>query len=607
MQMKKLFLIITLILLSGIATADCIIATAPSGTFTNAIMSLSLPTNAHGAIAVGEYANKLYCELPITTGSATKLIGLYDTTNSHAEAPSETNYGYSVTIDGVGSCYSPAGPICNAGDIEVLSLIPITPSTPLTNAHIGVFGDYSTKICCSTSAPAPITSCTVENTTTSISVGETTTYTLSCLGSSGPTACTPATWNSTSAGVATINPPSGVTTTATGVSAGTTDIEATIDTGSIDCTPKELTVTTTPTNDCTSSGGVCASSCTITNIIENHGFEDSPTSYSPWVENVIGVYLDPSQSNEGSNSLKLSSDGGTHAVPQDRTSELKPSTEYTLQVDIKAESPTICPTRKDQAGQPGHCFIDIYDYAVGYDSIGPIPIDADTDWTTVEVTEKTYKTLSHPKIRLVQDATPCGACWFDNVKVIEKNGLLEGMTEDDTGLTCPGVEICCTIPPTPTVPGDYVKITIETDKENYQQGQTPTADYITPTVTITKLQDFVTDATFEVTLEGVNIYSEAITFTGTTPETKEITVPPITAIDPETLSVSVNELVAEITNVTTSSTQPSELTLGNNIDYAYFTVQDESGNTATATPEIPFALIVFVAISAIMLISRENK
>jgi len=435
--MKKLFLIITLILFSGIATADCIVSTSdPGGNYT-AIMSLipvssSTPlTNSHGAINVGTYTNKLYCEPPITAGSTTKLIGLHDTINSHAEAPiAIPTYLEDVTIDGVGSCYSTTNANCNAtGDIKVLSLF------ALTNSHIGAFGDYPIKICCSTSAPEPVDSCTVENTTTSINVGGTTTYNLSCLGSSGPTNCTSATWNSTSTGVAEIDSISGL---ARGVSVGITNIGATIDAGSLGCTQKPLTVTTTPVDSCISEGGTCATNCT-----------------PPAEENL----------------------------------------------SFNCSSPT---------------------------------------------------------------------------------------------------DKCCITPTTPIVPGDYVKITIETNKENYQQGQTPTADYITPTVTITKLQDFVTDATFKVTLGSTIISPSPVDFSSGPIE--RIT---LAEIDPETLSASGHELVAEITSVTTSPAQPSEVILGNNINSARFTVQDESGNTAT--PEIPFALIVFVAISAIMLISRENK
>jgi len=134
--MKKLLLMITLILLSGIASADCIISTAPSGTFTNPIMSLSLPTNAHGAIAVGTYFYNLYCEAPITTGGTTNLIWLQASTNSHAEMP-QLLYSNPVTIAGVTSCYS--GASCNAGDTGILSLV------SLTNSHIGAFADTLQK------------------------------------------------------------------------------------------------------------------------------------------------------------------------------------------------------------------------------------------------------------------------------------------------------------------------------------------------------------------------------------------------------------------------------------------------------------------------------
>lgn len=70
-----------------------------------------------------------------------KVVGLYDTTNAHAEEPSLDNYGTDVCYGGL-SCV--VRDSCNAGESVVVSLYNDT------NSHLagGNFSGYGRKICC---------------------------------------------------------------------------------------------------------------------------------------------------------------------------------------------------------------------------------------------------------------------------------------------------------------------------------------------------------------------------------------------------------------------------------------------------------------------------
>ena len=110
-------------------------------------LGLSNITNAHGETAnSGNYNYVLCCDFAgsTTCDSTNKIIGLSSSTNAHAEIPSDTNYLTDICYNSL-TCVSRTNS-CNTGELGVLSL------SNQTNAHIGAYNDYNTKICCSISS-----------------------------------------------------------------------------------------------------------------------------------------------------------------------------------------------------------------------------------------------------------------------------------------------------------------------------------------------------------------------------------------------------------------------------------------------------------------------
>lgn len=110
------------------------------------VMGISASTNAHGEKAIdGSYPYVLCCGFG--TGSTTctgtnKIIGLSAPTNAHAEIKSGTTYtGNNVCYENL-DCTNYDGSCQGDYTMQVLSL------SATTNAHIGAFADYTTKICC---------------------------------------------------------------------------------------------------------------------------------------------------------------------------------------------------------------------------------------------------------------------------------------------------------------------------------------------------------------------------------------------------------------------------------------------------------------------------
>jgi len=140
-----LFLII---LFLGVASAEsCIIK--PKTTCESeggyAVMGLSDSTNAHGQLrdATSKYTYVLCCdfERSYTCTGTNTIINLSDITNAHAEIPDPTSSQYTQSVCyGNFVCTSPAS--CADNEMGILSL------SSETNAHIGGFSDYDTKICC---------------------------------------------------------------------------------------------------------------------------------------------------------------------------------------------------------------------------------------------------------------------------------------------------------------------------------------------------------------------------------------------------------------------------------------------------------------------------
>jgi len=136
-------LIVSLFLISMISASCYITPRANCIGNGNIIFGLSNSTDAHGELASqGDY-NYVFC---CNEGSSTscdgsnKIIGLELATNSHAEIPSLSAYTNNICFEDF-SCTS-RNTSCNSGEVGIISL------SANTDAHIGSFNDYETKICC---------------------------------------------------------------------------------------------------------------------------------------------------------------------------------------------------------------------------------------------------------------------------------------------------------------------------------------------------------------------------------------------------------------------------------------------------------------------------
>jgi len=120
------------------------------------VMGLTSYTNAHAENSTsGSYpyvlccargGGKVKCESDGST-ITNKLIGLSSTTNAHGEIPSNTNYIVPVCYEDF-KCYNYSDSCTNPDyNLGILSL------SSTTNAHLGNFSEYSTKICCHSNAP----------------------------------------------------------------------------------------------------------------------------------------------------------------------------------------------------------------------------------------------------------------------------------------------------------------------------------------------------------------------------------------------------------------------------------------------------------------------
>ncbi|NMB66503.1 hypothetical protein GYA25_00365 [Candidatus Woesearchaeota archaeon] len=122
------------------------------------VMGLTNYTNAHGENSTtGSYPYVLCCargtgDLNCLPANGNKLIGLSSTTNAHAEIKDYSNYIVNVCYEDFDCSNYTEIETCptegaNPRDIHLLSL------SSDTNAHIGNFSEYSTKICCYSNAP----------------------------------------------------------------------------------------------------------------------------------------------------------------------------------------------------------------------------------------------------------------------------------------------------------------------------------------------------------------------------------------------------------------------------------------------------------------------
>jgi cysteine-rich repeat protein len=109
-------------------------------------MKISSITNAHGELYSGSaYTQYLCCDFAPTEGhtcsSSNVVLRLSAITNAHAEIASNTNYANRVCF-GKLTCTTTSSTCPSGYPMPMLSL------SATTNAHLGSFATYSTKICC---------------------------------------------------------------------------------------------------------------------------------------------------------------------------------------------------------------------------------------------------------------------------------------------------------------------------------------------------------------------------------------------------------------------------------------------------------------------------
>lgn len=120
------------------------------------MMGLSGASNAHGQLASETgYSHSLCCTDGNTTCTGTnEILSLSSSTNAHAEGPYQPNYNNPVCY-GYLDCVSVAVSDCSQTD--PFRPIPLLSISASTNAHLGEFSAYSTKICCLDRSPFPTT------------------------------------------------------------------------------------------------------------------------------------------------------------------------------------------------------------------------------------------------------------------------------------------------------------------------------------------------------------------------------------------------------------------------------------------------------------------
>ena len=129
-----------------LAANECSLTTKTSCLNSNStvVMGLTGLINAHGELASeGNYDTVLCCNFPgsLTCNGNNKILGLTTPTNGEAEAPERDYFQTDVCYADL-RCVSRTN-TCETGELEILSL------TSETDAHIGAYNDYNTKICCS--------------------------------------------------------------------------------------------------------------------------------------------------------------------------------------------------------------------------------------------------------------------------------------------------------------------------------------------------------------------------------------------------------------------------------------------------------------------------
>ena len=151
MKIKIFGLVFGILFLIGLVSAQ-ICTVQDSCAPENTILKISSSTNAHGELwNQDNYGYYLCCDFEGTHAcdGTNKILGLSAITNAHAEVPSQNNYATDVCFGNL-SCTNAIDSCPINFPIEILSL------SSLTNAHLGIFSFYDTKICCGFSVSTPV-------------------------------------------------------------------------------------------------------------------------------------------------------------------------------------------------------------------------------------------------------------------------------------------------------------------------------------------------------------------------------------------------------------------------------------------------------------------
>ena len=116
----------------------------------NILFKMSHETNAHAELeSESNYNYGICCDFP-SSGEPyrtcdpdrnTPIIKLSDSTNAHVQDPNRTDYPEEVCYQRLKCAIQTSGQ-CYGDDLEMFSI------SSETNAHVGSFDDYTTKVCC---------------------------------------------------------------------------------------------------------------------------------------------------------------------------------------------------------------------------------------------------------------------------------------------------------------------------------------------------------------------------------------------------------------------------------------------------------------------------
>ncbi|MFH1801373.1 MAG: DUF4215 domain-containing protein [archaeon] len=149
-------ILLGIFLISAVSAYSCDIrlrTDCQTSLWNNVLMGLESQTNAHAELwNLNNYNYVLCCDFSRSktcdSTNSNKILGLSAVTNAHAEIPSLSTYTNNICYGDL-SCKSNPNACATGYDIEMFSL------SSNTNAHIGIFNLYATKICCKIGSAPP--------------------------------------------------------------------------------------------------------------------------------------------------------------------------------------------------------------------------------------------------------------------------------------------------------------------------------------------------------------------------------------------------------------------------------------------------------------------